>query len=441
VEGQVVQTITRALLFGILAFTLHESVVQGRQAGVAGDSFAPVPCPVQTFSPSDPSFEALPGAKAFAGRYEGGLYRIEVPASWNGELVLFAHGFHDPDGAQGSMLEVGDPGPLRAHVLNRGFAWAASSYRCNGYVPGIGLIDTMALGPIVATVTGRTAARVWLAGASMGGHTTILGLHEFPDAFAGGLAMCPAGPDTMDFLASVSAAAEAITGLQFGEGPAPPAAAALRDAFGTPAAYTPKGRQLASTTIHISGGPRPFAVEGLTQRFLANVRDGVRLRAFEPWNRAVANAMVTYALDEALGLTSAALNSGVRRRHGDPVLRSPGGPYDEVAAFDGRIERPLMALHGTGDLYVPITMQRALRRAVDAAGRAPLLVQRLMRIPGHCGFSRDEQIAAFDDLIRWAQTGRRADGDDVLGDLTDAGRRFTNPQRPGDPGGKRISAE
>ena len=62
----------------------------------------PVACPQQTWESADPAFEALPGAKAFFGRYDGGLYRIEIPERWNGELMLSAHGFTTNGGARGS---------------------------------------------------------------------------------------------------------------------------------------------------------------------------------------------------------------------------------------------------------------------------------------------------------------------------------------------------
>jgi hypothetical protein len=39
----------------------------------------PVPCPVQEWIPDDPQFEPLPGAKAFSGKYDGGIYRVEIP--------------------------------------------------------------------------------------------------------------------------------------------------------------------------------------------------------------------------------------------------------------------------------------------------------------------------------------------------------------------------
>jgi fermentation-respiration switch protein FrsA (DUF1100 family) len=109
--------------------------------------------------------------------------------------------------------------------------------------------------------------------------------------------------------------------------------------------------------------------------------------------------------------------------------------------FDGKIERPVLTMHGTGDLFVPIHLQQTLNRAVAAAGTQNLLVQRVYRIPGHCAFSVPEQIHAFDGLVRWVRDGVKPEGDTVFGDLSDAGRRFTNPLRPNDPGTIRIQAQ
>src|SRR5215510_11425044 len=241
-------------------------------AGVGRPGITPVACPQQTWQPTDPAFEAFAGAKAYFGQYDGGIYRIEIPDRWNGELMLSAHGFTTNAGPRGSELRVGLP-LIREHLIKEGFAWAASSYRCNGYVPGMGLQDTMALTDLFTKFNGgRAPQRVYLTGGSMGGHVTLLGMHEFPTAFAGGLAMCPAGPELFDFFTAVGAAAEVVTGVQFMD-----AATVQQDVqkmteiLGQPPNYTPKGRQLASIEIHLSGGPRPFAMEGLKSRFLQNI--------------------------------------------------------------------------------------------------------------------------------------------------------------------------
>ena len=403
----------------------------------------PAPCPDQRWDETDPTFTALPGAKAFFGQNDSGVYRIEMPDTWNGELVLWAHGYVANAGAQGSRLGVGFPGAgqdsrFREHLIAGGFAWAASSYRCNGYVPGQGLLDTIALIDVFKRVNGEKGPqRVYLTGLSMGGHITLLGMQEFPRAFAGGLALCASGPGEMDFLTSVAAASETITGISVAPATREQDVERLTAALGTPPSYTQKGRQLASIQVQISGGPRPFALDGLASRFIPNA-SAVAGRGDDIWNRVASNADVKYHLDDGLGLTDAAINSSVRRKSADAELRGARGPYEEAIPFDGRLERPVVTLHGTGDLYVPISLEQSLRRAVDSAGKSSSLVQRIIRSPGHCNFSASEQADAFDALVEWARNGKRPDGDDVLGDLTNAGMKFTHPLRPGDPGVVRV---
>jgi pimeloyl-ACP methyl ester carboxylesterase len=413
--------------------------------GLGRPGLTPVACPTQQWEIPDAAFEALPGAKAFAGRYDGGLYQIEIPANWNGELMLSAHGFVSNAGTNGSRLGVRPPA-IRQHLIDQGFAWAASSYRCNGYVPGIGLLDTMALTDLFTKFNGGTAPRrVYLTGTSMGGHVTLLGMHEFPTSFAGGLAMCPAGPELFDFFTATAAAAEAITGVALKEqSTLPQDLARMNEILGTPPNLTEKGRQLASVQIHLSGGPRPFAVEGLASggRFAGNISSGAAALAggTSPGNRAVGTTHLRYAIDAELGLSADRLNQLIRRKTPDPEVRQANGPFEEVVPFDGRIERPTLTMHGTGDLFVPIHLQQILNRAVTAAGKQNLLVQRIYRIAGHCGFSVEEQSRAFDDLVKWVRDGAKPAGDNVMGDLKNAGTTFTQPRRDGDPGTLSVTA-
>ncbi len=404
-----------------------------------------IPCADQAWEETDASFAALPGAKAWSGRYGGGEYRIEIPEAWNGDLVLWAHGFVSNRGAQGLRLRVDIPGgqesTFRQHLIDEHFAWAASSYRCNGYVPGRGLLDTIALTDVFTGLNGaKPPAHVYLAGGSMGGHVTILGMQEFPTAFAGGLALCSSGPGEMDFLLSVATASELITGVKVSDATREADVRSLAAILGKPPAYTEKGRQLASVQIQISGGPRPFAMEGLANRFIDNASTVAGAASTEIWGRVATNDGVRYAIDDGLGLSATAINQKVRRKSADTMLRSTDGPYEEAIPFDGKIERPLLTLHGTGDLYVPISLEQSLRRAVDGAGRSSLLVQRIIRSPGHCNFSSRELIAAFDDLVKWSRGGAKPQGDDVLGDLTNAGLKFTDPVRSGDPGTVGLAA-
>jgi pimeloyl-ACP methyl ester carboxylesterase len=431
----------RAVMLAVIAAVLAFAASTRTTAALGRPGITPVPCPAQEWQPGDPKFDALPGAKAFFGQYDGGLYKIEIPDHWNGELVLYAHGFVSNAGAQGAALRVGNS-PIREHQIKEGYAWAASSYRCNGYVPGQGLLDTMALTDLFTRSNGgRAPQRVYLTGTSMGGHVTLLGMHEFPTAFAGGLAMCPAGPELFDFFAATAGAAEVITGVQAKLETMQADVAKMNELLGKPPDYTDKGRQLASVEIQISGGPRPFAMEGLASggRFAGNISPAALAGSTTPSNRAVMTTHIRYAIDEGLGLSADTLEKSARRKALDADVRNPTGPYDELVPFDGKLERPTLTMHGTGDLFVPIFLEQSLKRAVVAAGKEPLLTQRIYRIAGHCGFSQPEMIRAFDDLTAWVHKGTKPAGDEVFGDLTNAGMTFTDPLRPNDPGGTHVT--
>ena len=205
----------------------------------------------------------------------------------------------------------------------------------------------------------------------MGGHVTLLGMHEFPTAFAGGLAMCPAGPELFDFFAATAGAAEVITGVQARLETMQADVAKMNELLGKPGDYTDKGRQLASVEIQISGGPRPFAMEGLASggRFAGNISPAALAGSTTPSNRAVMTTQIKYGIDEQLGLTADALNKTARRKALDAEIRNPMGPYDELVPFDGKLERPTLTMHGTGDLFVPIFLEQSLKRAVAAAGK------------------------------------------------------------------------
>jgi len=401
----------------------------------ASAGLTPVPCSNAEVVPSDPRFDALPNATAYYGAYEGGFYRFEVPKAWNGELALYMHGTNF-----GSTLSFSGPGNgLRAYWIEHGFAWGASTYRCNGFIPGIGLGDTILLRGIFRKITNQAEpVRSYVVGTSMGGFQTELALHAFPTLFDGGLAMCGMNSANWDLYVALGAASEFITGQRFTD---PNTVADVQRRMiavtGSPGSLTQKGIQFASVLINMSGGPRPFAMEGLVPPF-----NGVQTYQFlmsgstlagstTPGNLTRANDTARYAIDPGLGLTAADLDAGVRRTH---KTESIYAAFEETRPLSGKIERPLLTLYTTADYIVPVINAQALQRAVDAAGRSNLLVQRLIRSAGHCGYSDQEQVTAFGDLVRWVRDGVRPEGDNVFGDLTDAGRRFTNPLRPGDPG-------
>ena len=131
----------------------------------------------------DPAFIPLTGTRAYSGEVSGAGYRIEVPQNWNGDLVLYAHGWHG-----GSALTINDP-PIRALLVQQGFAWGASSFSLGGYIPEQGVQDTLALHDFFSQTIGAPK-RTYIYGTSMGGHIVIASLEQYPAVYAGGLSEC-----------------------------------------------------------------------------------------------------------------------------------------------------------------------------------------------------------------------------------------------------------
>ncbi|MCH8506643.1 MAG: hypothetical protein LAT50_20345, partial [Ectothiorhodospiraceae bacterium] len=121
-------------------------------------------------------FAALDGfddADRWWGELDGAGYRIEVPDTWNGTLVMYAHGYRgdEPD------LTVDIP-ELRPHLLDRGYAWAASSYRANHYDVRSGVEDTNRLARYFREEFGSPDMMTYIIGQSMGGHVAAAAIEE-----------------------------------------------------------------------------------------------------------------------------------------------------------------------------------------------------------------------------------------------------------------------
>lgn len=387
----------------------------------------------------DPAFEARPGATAHHGMLGDASYRIEIPDGWNGDLILYAHGFR----GFGSNLTVSSPpGSLRQELLDRGYAWAASSFSENGYAPGVGADDTLALRNYFAEEFGEPRY-TYLVGVSMGGNVAALSLEHFEGVYDGALSLCGAigGQEQIDYLVSWARLAEYFSGVELPLGPGATTAQLSNTLLGEVASQlgtlqqpTAAGEAFVSSIRELTGGARPFFYEGFAEQYLANF--GLILadpRLESVLARAGTNEGVVYEVDPSTGFDANALNDEIVRQTADPEARDPGRYPDKVPT-SGRLTAPMLALHTTGDLFVPITQMLDYERKAVAEGHGDSFVARAIRAPGHCSFSDEEITTAFSDLVRWVEDGEMPAGDDLSGALSEMGTAFTNPTRPGDPG-------
>jgi len=397
---------------------------------LCGNSALAGPPPAYFVDESKLPFDALPGTSTtrYWGVHGGAGYRVEVPDQWNGELVLYAHGF------RGTGLELTVTNPrIRKYLVDHGYAWAASSYRTNGYDVRQGVKDTHALGQFFNGLVGNPR-RTYFTGHSMGGHITGVAIEQYPQAYVGALPMCGVMGDNelFDYFLDFNLVAQALAGVQaqfpfpanYQTAVVPSVKAALGPVY--PVVLNGQGLALRGVTQNISGGPRPafatsFAVWG---NFLFTVGVTGGNIGVAPGN-VQDNSDTVYQIDTdpALSPDETALNAAVLRVTQDPQGRHPNG-LANIPPISGRLPIPVLSLHTIGDLFVPFSMEQIYARRAAAEGASGLLVTRAFRDHAHCGFAVVEEEAAFADLVNWVLTGFKPAGDDILNPAAVADPKF-----------------
>ena len=436
--------------------------------GGGGDDAPPPeetrPQDARTFTPADPTattFTAMaagPGdvvdmstTSRWAGVLGGAAYQVEVPANWNGKLVMYAHGY----AGTGATLSVAPPS-IRRYLIQNGYAWAASSYSKNYYDVRAGVEDTNALAlefSAIAARGGRALAaptKTFITGHSMGGHITAAAIEDEAAATAvhkvkynGAVPMCGVVGDTELFneFAAMQVTAQALAGL-----PAYPtdkwadiSALVTGTLFTTfPSTPTATGQKYLSVLQNITGGSRPMFDLGIA--FGGSFPSAYGTFGSDGSVSGILNKSVldtsafTYTIDgDAAGST--ALNASVLKLTAATDanrLRTDGLRW--IPKVNGEFKIPVVSIHTLGDLFVPFSMEQVYQKRVAAKGNSAWLVQRAIRGVSHCDFTVAEQAAAFDAMVQWEGGGAKPAGDDVATAATVAaptyGCTFTNNAMP-----------
>ncbi|MGH9129268.1 MAG: phthalyl amidase [Acidimicrobiales bacterium] len=415
-----------------------------------------------TFGPlATSSGKAL--SDTYVGTSDQAAYRIEVPKAWNGDLVLYSH----PYRGLGNVVWVDSPA-LRSWFISHGFAWAASSFAANGYDIGQGVTDTHNLLAVFRARVHRAPKAVYLTGKSMGGQVAAVAAEHFKGAFAGVMTTCAPLADTQlyDYYLGVDTTAADLTQtpisfpahssiasvLQYEANVAARTLPGLGSGFLTPAGpassdLTAAGKAWERAVGYLSGGSRwgfdsAFAywnstsygpLEGMPTLFdVYPGLDGGTI-GIAPGN-VVTNIGVTYRVDGATPPTPAdrALDAGVLRVRA--TTTSPAGSLSGIPVVQGDPGIPVLALFGTGDLFVPLSMGQDYAQRMAAHGESKLFVARSIREVTHCGFSNAELSQGFSSLVSWARSGRPAAGDDITSpvavDSPTFGCGFTDGSHP-----------
>ena len=336
----------------------------------------------------------------------GALYSIDVPADWNGDLVLWAHGYTLPH--LPVALPAGDNMPaIRAGILARKLAFAVTSYSENGYAVAEGARQIHQLRGVFSS---RVAPpkRTMLLGFSLGGLIGLKLVETHPGLYDAALLMSGVVGGTQ---AEVNYVGDVRT---------------LFDAlFPCP---------LPGDVTHVPDEPFPIAavypcllgnpssVGGLVCTY-RDPRFTLPGRSPEEFGQTILRVLGFhwYAAEDLfdrthdhqlydnkdVGYTSCipGLNDRVRRYRSTADAESFMGQHYEPS---GVVQIPVLSLHARHDPEVPSGHETLLRERVEAAGYGRNLVQRIPDLYGHTEvFSADDVLEAFDELMNWLGTGQK----------------------------------
>ena len=335
------------------------------------------------------------------GTVEGALTRVCFPADWNGDLIVYAHGYVEPQAPLAVPENELGGMPVEDLVNSLGYAYATTSYRANGLVADVAVDDVLEVVDLVQRTVRPDPARVYLVGVSEGGLVVTLAAEREPERFTGALAACgPIGdfPRQVDYLNDVRVVFDYLfPGVLPGDADDPPAE--LVD--GWTSTYAPavaaaieadpdRGAALATVTgIPDEGIDAATLAETVVALLRYNVLgsgDAQARLGGQPYDNAD-RVYVGSADDEAL-------NAGVERIAADPGARAALQRFETT----GDPGVTLSILHTTGDPIVRFFHQQLYEEKAIAAGAAGRLARRDVDRFGHCAFTATDILAAFGEL-------------------------------------------
>jgi pimeloyl-ACP methyl ester carboxylesterase len=342
----------------------------------------------------------------------GAIYRLCMPASrsWNGDLVIWAHGYVEvtrPVGIPEEQLCLGGSSFCIPDIANTlGFGFITTSYRMNGMVT-TGVQDVAELIDIFTAAHGAPR-RVYLVGASEGGLVTTLGVEQRPDLFTGGLAACgPIG----DFRRQVNYYGDFrvlfdyfFPGLMPGSPLSiPDDLIANWDTFWTgtlqPVIFDPANAgtlaQLLKTARATYDPADPTTIEKTVHDALwYNVfatNDIILKLGGQPFDNLTKRYMGS--------ADDVALNAAVARYAADPAALAA---IDENFQTSGDLHVPLVTLHTWMDQQVAFVQELLYAQKLRAAGTSSEHVLIPAFRYGHCNFKPWEALLSFVILLHRA---------------------------------------
>ena len=336
--------------------------------------------------------------KIDTGRIDNAMYRIVIPANWNNNLVMYAHGYEMPSmpsGPEAFHNERNDMG-IKPY-LDRGFAVARSAYRKKGWALKEGVDDTEALRKYFVSKYGKPDT-CYITGHSMGGGITLATIEYSGQHYNGGMPMCPLA--SRPYLqVRMTCDINLVFAAMF-PGVIPPVSESIKGT--APQISMQKVAEAINSDTILSGAiARRFELKPEDLAIVVMFNDGImrdigRQAGGNPFDNT--NTIYSGFPDDW------ELNKKVERLAMTPGTEDFFDPYDRT----GEIDKPVLLVHTIYDQLIPASMAVIpYDNMVQKTGKKSNLVVVYTKGQGHCSFTPEETAKAFDLLRKWVSEGRR----------------------------------
>ena len=363
-------------------------------------------------SPGNQEEPATAGCRDGTLAETGALYRVCFPASWNGDLVVYAHGYVSADAPLAIPNDQIEGQSIDQIVNGLGYAYAATSYRANGLVADEAVDDVAQLVDEVRRRFTPDPTRNFMVGVSEGGLVAALAAEQRPDLFDAALAACgPVGDfaGQIDYLGDFRVLFDYFFPGVIPGGPVdvPDTVRAQWSSVFAPqvAAAIQADDQATLELLTVSGAPHeaadlPFASTTVLAALWYDIfalPDARQPLGGQPYD----NIGRIYQGSSDDG----ALNAGVARVAADAAARTALDGFET----SGALTVPVGTIHTTGDPVVPAAQEVSYADKVAAQGASDLLRQQTPDRYGHCTFTGVEVLGAFAEVTARAAAARRID--------------------------------
>jgi alpha-beta hydrolase superfamily lysophospholipase len=358
------------------------------------------------------------GTRCYGGRDALGSYlAVAVPPSWNGVLVVHAHG----------GPELGTPDPKRvAEDLERwrvmvraGYAWAGTTFHQGGVAVRSAAADVEEARRLALQVLDKPPRRTLLHGNSWGASVAARAAESDPGPWSGVLltsGVLGGGSRSYDFRLDLRVVYEAVCGnhpapgehdYPLWQGLPPGARLTSAELASRVDACTgvrhPRGERSAEqqhrldTLLKVIRIPESSLVGHLAWGTF-HFRD-IASKRLDGGN-AFGNEGVRYSGSD----DDEALNRAVRRYRRDPAAAARFAADTDPT---GRIPVPVLTLHAIEDPTAFVELEGTFRDTMEAAGRGADLVQAFTRERAHSYLADPEYVAALAALLDWIERGSK----------------------------------